>query len=203
MQLVGNLCPGYGWESSISGPKTAQAPEVEPCINESAPNITERWIFVITLRSFPTVVFSCLVSLSPHTPNQQNSSQRSPETDFFWWMFSQCWCEILINLCLQYISYSSLTWTCLEYSKAAVWSLLLQGPQVLPQNSHKAASVLNEVSVLKVVDISGSWRGTWKNIHTCRKTQISLESTASLDMNDLLCKWHLIIHRIRWKGAEQ
>lgn len=34
--------------------------------------------------SFPTVVFSCLVCLSPHTPNQQNSRQRSPEPNFFY-----------------------------------------------------------------------------------------------------------------------
>lgn len=80
--------------------------------------------------SSPSFIFLMLyfhgICLSPHTPNQENSRQRSPETNFFG-ECSQCWCEILINHCLQYVSYSSLTRTCLEYSKAAVWSLLQQG----------------------------------------------------------------------------
>lgn len=122
---------------------------------------------VLSSCSFLFLLLSCL-PFSLHSPSVKFKAELSRNW-FFWWTFSQCWCETLRNLCLQYISYSSLTWTCLECSRAAVWSLLQQGPQVLPQSSHKAASALNEVAVLEVVDISSSWRGTWESINICRK----------------------------------
>lgn len=71
-----NLCPGYGWESSASGPKTAQAPEAESCINEGAPNTTERWSFAITLLSFPTVVLSAFLPTRPISEVQGRAFQK-------------------------------------------------------------------------------------------------------------------------------
>lgn len=167
IQLVGSLCPGYGWESSTSGPKTSQAPEVELWIHESAPNTTERWIFVITPLSFPNVVFSWHLPFSLHSQSTKFKTEVFGN-QLFWWMLSVLVWNIYKPL-PKYVSYSSLTWTCLKYSKAAVWSLLQQGPRVLPQRSHKAASALHEVAVLEVVDILSSWRGSWESINIRRK----------------------------------
>lgn len=101
--------------------------------------------------SYCCIFMSCL-PFSPHSQSTKFKTEVS-RTQFFLWVFSQCWCEILINLCLQYISYSSLTWTWLEYSKAALWSLLLQGPSGFSTEQPQSC-------------FSAEWSGsTWSSWH--------------------------------------
>lgn len=81
--VLRNLCPGYSWKSSTAGSKDNSTWRGwTMCQQSCSKNRLKGGFLSSPPFLFPTIVFSCLVFLSPHAPYQPNSRQKSPETTF-------------------------------------------------------------------------------------------------------------------------